>query len=1261
MPADPPAARWQFWIDRGGTFTDIVARRPDGSLATLKLLSENPEQYPDAAVAGMRQLLGLDPEAPITPALVAGVRMGTTVATNALLERKGEPTLLVTTHGFRDALRIAYQNRPRLFDRHIVLPEMLYSAVVEADERVDADGSVVRPLDEAALEAALRAQHAAGLRSVAIVFMHGWRHHAHERAAARLARAVGFSQVATSHQTSPLMKFVSRGDTTVVDAYLTPILRRYVDQVAAQMPGVPLLFMQSSGGLTDALAFQGKDAILSGPAGGIVGMARTAELDHRHHAGVGRDAPVRVIGFDMGGTSTDVSHYAGQFEREFETQVAGVRLRAPMMSIHTVAAGGGSILRFDGARLRVGPDSAGATPGPASYRRGGPLALTDANVMVGKLQPAHFPRVFGPGADEPLDAEVVRTRFQAMAAPLGRTPEALAHGFISIAVQQMAGAIKKISVARGYDVTRYTLQCFGGAGGQHACGVADALGIARVLVHPLAGLLSAYGMGLADQAALRERALELPLAPAQVPALRAALGELARAAADELRAQRAEAGAIETHQRVHLRYEGTDSALVVPLPSDTLDDAGLVDAARRGFEAAYRQRFAFLMPDKPLVVEAVSVEAVAAGVAPPEAEQPLQPPRSVPRRATVRIYTAGIDGTPAWHEAALIDRAELRCGDRVEGPAIIAEQNATTVVEPGWVAGVTALDHLVLERATPRATCIVAGTTVDPVLLEVFNHLFMNIAEQMGLQLQNTASSVNIKERLDFSCALFDGAGNLIANAPHMPVHLGSMGESIKTVIRRNADTMQRGDVYVLNDPYHGGTHLPDVTVITPVYLDGHAAPLFYVGSRGHHADIGGITPGSMPPFSTRIEEEGVQIDNVKLVDRGRLREREILELLGSGPHPSRNPQQNLADLKAQVAANEKGAQELRRMVGEYGLAVVQAYMQHVQDNAEESVRRAITQLAARAAARPLGAPHGARSPEGSRPAWDDPAPDRDGRFTLPLDNGAQVQVAVHIDAATRSARIDFAGTSPQQANNFNAPTAVAMAAVLYVFRLLVDDDIPLNAGCLKPIEVRIPEGCMLRPAPPASVVAGNVETSTCVTNALIGALGFMGASQCTLNNFTFGNAQYQYYETVSGGSGAGGVFDEAGRLVGGFDGTAVVQTHMSNSRLTDPEVLEWRFPVRLESYAIRPGSGGAGRWRGGDGGVRRLRFLQPMTASILSNGRVHGAFGMAGGSAGAPGINRVLRSDGRVEELGHIGSVQMQAGDIFEIHTPGGGGFGAP
>ena len=1204
-----PSQKWQFWIDRGGTFTDVVGKNPEGQLFTHKLLSENPDHYKDAAVAGIRYLLGLTANQAVTPELVSCVKMGTTVATNALLERKGERTLLVTTRGFRDALRIAYQNRPRLFDRHIALPELLYSQVIEAHERMSAQGQVIEPLDLAHLKGQLQTQWDAGFRSVAIVFMHAYRYTAHEQAAANMAQEMGFTQISTSHQTSPLMKFVSRGDTTVVDAYLSPILRRYVEQVAGQMPGVKLMFMQSSGGLTDAHAFAGKDAILSGPAGGIVGMARTAQA-------AGHD---KVIGFDMGGTSTDVSHFAGSFEREFETQVAGIRMRAPMMSIHTVAAGGGSLLQFDGARLRVGPQSAGAHPGPASYRRGGPLSVTDANVLVGKVQAEFFPAVFGPDGQQSLDAQVVQEKFAVLAAQMQRTPEEVADGFLRIAVQQMANAIKKISVARGYDVTRYTLQCFGGAGGQHACSVADALGMQQVFVHPLAGVLSAYGMGLADQSLIREQAVEVRLTPEAMPLLTGPLLQLAQSAQAELLLQ-AGSGDIQVHQRVHVRYEGSDSALMVSMGS-------MADITER-FENAYRQRFAFLMQGKALMVEAVSVEAVIQGDVTIEIEKILQAPRQAPQRALVRMFSAGSEGQSRWWQAALVVREDLQPGDVIPGPAIIAEKNATTVVEPGWQAQVTALDHLLLQRVEPRQTQHAAGTSVDPVLLEVFNNLFMNIAEQMGLQLQNTAYSVNIKERLDFSCALFNAQGNLIANAPHMPVHLGSMGESIQTVIRENQGTMQPGDVFVLNDPYHGGTHLPDVTVITPVYLGAATSPEFYVGSRGHHADIGGTTPGSMPPFSTSIEEEGVQINNVKLVVQGVLQEQAMLDLLASGRYPSRNPQQNMADLRAQLAANEKGLQELRKMVSEFGLEVVQAYMHHVQDNAEESVRRVITRM-------------------------------KNGSFIFPLDNGAQIQVAVRVNAQERSAQIDFTGTSLQQSNNFNAPTAVCMAAVLYVFRSLVNDDIPLNAGCLKPLEVIIPPGCMLNPNFPASVVAGNVETSTCITNALFGALGVMAGSQPTMNNFTFGNAKYQYYETISGGSGAGVMLGAMGQVQSGFAGTSVVQTHMTNSRLTDPEILEFRFPVRLESYALREGSGGAGQWPGGQGGVRCIRFLEPMTASILSNGRIHPAFGMAGGMPGAPGINRVQRKDGSFEMFGHIAQVEMAAGDIFEIHTPGGGGYG--
>ena len=1197
---------WQFWIDRGGTFTDIVARKPDGGLLTHKLLSENPEQYSDAAVAGIRHLLGLAPGDAIPVAAIEAVKMGTTVATNALLERKGEPTALAITRGFRDALRIAYQNRPRLFDRHIVLPELLYRHVIEVDERVGAHGEVLTPINEAATRAALQLAYDQGLRSLAIVFMHGYRYSEHEAAAERIARAIGFTQVSVSHKVSPMMKLVARGDTTVVDAYLSPILRRYVDQVANQMPDVNLQFMQSNGGLTNARTFQGKDSILSGPAGGIVGMVRASQL-------AGFD---KVIGFDMGGTSTDVSHFSGEFERVFETQVAGVRMRAPMMSIHTVAAGGGSILHFDGSRYRVGPDSAGANPGPASYRRGGPLAVTDCNVMLGKVQSAHFPKVFGADASEALDPDTVCIKFLEMAQRIGQAtgatpaPEQVAEGFIQIAVGNMANAIKQISVQRGHDVTEYALTSFGGAGGQHACLVADALGMKTVFVHSLAGVMSAYGMGLADQSAMREAAVELRLADIDHDELTARLAALGQGVVDELAGQGVANERIGLVRRVHLRYEGTDSAIIV-----LFDDAARMKVQ---FDAAYKKRFSFLMPTKALVVEAVSVEAIGASDAPAESVAAAAPRKGgLAADETVRMFSAG-----AWHATGLYKRASIRIGDLIAGPAIIAEDNATTVVEPGWQAEVTPHNHLVLTRveALPERRAI--GTSADPVMLEIFNNLFMSIAEQMGLRLQNTAYSVNIKERLDFSCALFDASGNLIANAPHMPVHLGSMGESIKTVMTANAGSMRPGDVFMLNDPYHGGTHLPDVTVISPVFDEAGQSILFYVGSRGHHADIGGTTPGSMPPDSVVIEQEGVLIDNFKLVDGadGLLRDTEARALLGGARYPARNPDQNMADLRAQVAANQKGVDELRKMVAHFGLDVVQAYMGHVQDNAEEAVRRVITAL-------------------------------KDGQYTCLLDNGAQIQVAIRVNQAARSAEIDFTGTSSQLPNNFNAPSAVCMAAVLYVFRTLVDDEIPLNAGCLKPLHVIIPPGSMLNPHYPASVVSGNVETSTCITNALYGALGVMAASQGTMNNFTFGNAKYQYYETISGGSGAGE----------GYDGTDVVQTNMTNSRLTDPEILEFRFPVRLESYEIRPDSGGKGRWRGGNGGVRKVRFLEPMTAAILSNNRIHAPFGMAGGNPGATGINTVVRADGRIEQLAHIGKTDMAAGDMFVVETPGGGGYGKP
>ncbi|HEX7006035.1 MAG TPA: hydantoinase B/oxoprolinase family protein [Alphaproteobacteria bacterium] len=1194
---------WQFWIDRGGTFTDVVARRPDGRIVTHKLLSDNPERYEDAALQGIREVLGLGPGAPIPAEAVEAVKMGTTVATNALLERKGERTVLVITGGFGDALRIGYQNRPRLFDRHIRLPERLYERVVEVDERLDAEGSVLRPLDLAGARAELEAAYQAGMRSAAIVFMHGYRYPAHEAAVAALAREIGFTQVSASHVTSPLMKLVSRGDTTVVDAYLSPILRRYVDRVAGELGDVRLMFMQSNGGLVDARFFQGKDSILSGPAGGIVGAVRTAAM-------AGFD---KIIGFDMGGTSTDVSHYAGEFERAFETQVAGVRMRAPMMQIHTVAAGGGSILVFDGTRYRVGPESAGANPGPACYRRGGPLTVTDCNVMLGRVQPDFFPKVFGPDADQPLDAAIVRDKFAALAEEIARatgdrrTPVEVAEGFLSIAVANMANAIKEISIQRGYDVTEYTLCCFGGAGGQHACLVADALGITRIFIHPLAGVLSAYGMGLADMAVMRQRAVEAELNEALVADLDAAFDELAADGRAEMARQGVAEERTTVQRRVHLRYSGTDSPLVVPF--------GSKDEIVAAFEAAHRQRYGFVVPDRALVVEAISAEVIGAS---DSAEDPILPLDGIepsPPVGWARVRMAG-----AEHDTPIYDRASLRPGNRLCGPAIVAEATGTTVIEPGWQAEVTGRDHLILTRVVPLERVAAVGTAVDPVMLEIFNNLFMSIAEQMGSVLENTSYSVNMKERLDFSCAIFDREGQLIANAPHMPVHLGSMDESVHAIIRQRAGSMNPGDVYVLNAPYNGGTHLPDVTVVTPVFDEAGRSILFYVAARGHHADIGGKTPGSMPPDSKTVDEEGVLIDNFLLVDRGRFREAELLALLASGRYPARNPAQNVADLKAQIAACEKGVQELRRMVEHFGLDVVHAYMGHVQDNAEEQVRRVLGVL-------------------------------KDGHFVYEMDDGSQIAVSISVDRQARSAVVDFTGTSPQQPTNFNAPAPVCRAAVLYVFRTLVDDDIPMNAGCLKPIKLIIPEGSMLNPRYPAAVVAGNVETSQYITDALYGALGVMAGAQGTMNNFTFGDDQYQYYETVCGGSGAGP----------DFDGTDAVHTHMTNTRLTDPEVLEWRFPVLLEAFRIRRGSGGRGRHRGGNGVVRRIRFLKPMTAAILSSHRRVPPFGAAGGEPGAVGRNWVERTDGTRLELSGTAQVEMGAGDVFVVETPGGGGFGVP
>ncbi len=1221
-PATTTAGAWEFWIDRGGTFTDVVGRRPDGRVVTHKLLSENPAAYPDAAVAGIRALLGVSANEPIPREAIGAVKMGTTIATNALLERTGARTLLLITRGFADALRIGYQARSQIFARRIVKPDMLYDRVVEVAERVRVDGTVEQELDLAAVRPELAQARAEAFDSVAIVLMHAYRHPAHEQQLARLARDLGFPQVSVSHEVSSLIKLVGRGDTTVVDAYLSPILRRYVGQVAAEIGGdgadaTRLMFLMSSGGLTSAELFAGKDAILSGPAGGVVAMAQTAQ-----EAGF-----TKVIGFDMGGTSTDVSHFAGTYERAFETDVAGVRMRAPMMLIHTVAAGGGSALHFDGSRFRVGPDSAGADPGPACYRRGGPLTITDANVMLGKLQPQFFPAIFGGTGDQPLDAARVREAFGALARDVGdgRTREEIADGFIRIATTNMANAIKKISVQRGYDVTEYVLNAFGGAAGQHACLVADELGITTALIHPFSSLLSAYGMGLAEIRATRQQSLEAPFG-APCPSgtlsdLATTAGRLAADAADEVAAQSVDPRDVVV--RAHIRYSGTDNALEVP--AGTADRDGAVDlrgaaAMVADFERAHRARFGFFDRARSLVLEAVSVEAVGGGARathdrPPTPEGPVDRHGRPRATGSARFFSHG-----RWHDAPVHLRDQLRSGDQVTGPALVIEAHQTVVVEPGWVARLTAADEIILQRVDPVEREQAFGTTADPVLLEVFNNLFMSIAEQMGVALQKTAYSVNIKERLDFSCAVFAADGSLVANAPHMPVHLGSMDRAVETVIRRTTGRLRPGDVFAINAPYDGGTHLPDITVCTPVFHESGDELLFWVAARGHHADVGGISPGSMSPDATTIDQEGVYLDVFQLVEEGRFREAELIELLTGARHPVRNPTQNVNDLKAQVAANEKGVTELRRMVRHFSLPVVQAYMQHVQDNAAESVRRLIDRL-------------------------------HDCEFRYEMDQGTVIAVRISVDRDRREATVDFTGTSPQQPTNFNAPEPVTRAAVLYVFRAMVDDEIPMNAGCLRPIPIILPRRSLLSPEYPAAVVAGNVETSQAVTNALFGALGSLSAAQGTMNNLNFGNERYQYYETICSGAPAGP----------GFDGVDAVQTHMTNTRLTDPEVLELRCPVVLEDFHIRTGSGGRGRWHAGDGVSRTIRFLEPMTVTILSGHRRVAPFGLAGGLPGEVGRNWVRRAAGSVAALAGCAKVEVLVGDAVTVETPTGGGYGAP
>ena len=1199
--------KWQFWIDRGGTFTDIIGRNPAGKIITHKLLSENARQYQDAAIQGIRDLLRLKEGDVIPIDNIESIKMGTTVATNALLERKGENTLLAITSGFADILRIGYQQRPKLFSLDINLPDMLYSKIIEIEERVDVNGKILTKLDTLKSEKLLKSAFNEGYKSIAIVLLHGYRYQDHENKLKLIAKEIGFKQISVSHNVSPLMKIIPRGDTTVVDAYLSPILRRYVAQVKNALgsdknDSGKLKFMQSNGGLTDANYFQGKDAILSGPAGGVVGMVKTGEK-------VGLN---KLIGFDMGGTSTDVCHFNGEYERTLETEVAGVRLRSPMMLINTVAAGGGSILNFDGSRYRVGPDSAGANPGPACYRNGGPLTVTDCNVMIGKLSPDFFPKVFGPNANQKLDSRIVFKKFKALAKEISLStnklisPEEVAEGFLSIAVESMANAIKKISVQRGYDVSDYALSCFGGAGGQHACLVADSLGIKQIHLHQYAGVLSAYGIGLADSSTINDLAVELALDEEIINSLSISFKELENSGKKELISQNLNEKLFVYFDRVYLRYKDSDSSLAV-----RFDD---YKSMKSSFENTHKARFGFISPEKTLIIESIQVEVSCQSEQFDLEEIPIQALKT----KTLTSNDVFIGGET--QQTIFYNRSDIASNDLIFGPAVIIESTSTIVIEPGWQGCLNDKNDLILERTEKIKRASAIGTNVDPVMLEIFNNLFMSVAEQMGTVLENTASSVNIKERLDFSCALFSPTGDLVANAPHVPVHLGSMSESIKTIIRENFDTMSRGDAFLINAPYNGGTHLPDITLIKPVYDENSEKVIFYVATRGHHADIGGTVPGSAPANSSHVKEEGILIDNFTLVSKGVFLEKEIYDLLSSGEYPARNIQQNIADLKAQVAAAEKGSQELLKVIKNYGLGVVHAYMKHVQDNAEESVRRVLDVLI-------------------------------DSSFTYKMDDGNQVSVAISVDKIERSATIDFTGTSEQHPGNYNAPSAICYAAVLYVFRCLVDDDIPLNAGCLKPLNLIIPKRSMINPEYPAAVIAGNVETSQYIVDALLGALGVVAASQGTMNNFIWGNDRVQNYETICGGSGAS--INQ--------DGCSAVHTHMTNSRLTDPEVLEWRFPVRLESFSIRKKSGGSGLKSGGDGVDRRLRFLEPMTVNIITGHRVVPPYGLAGGNSGALGKNYVIHLDNSITELKTKGQIEVVKDDIFVLKTPGGGGFGKP
>ena len=1224
--------------------------------------------------------------------------MGTTIGTNALLERKGARTVLVTTQGFADVVRIGYQNRPNIFALEIKLPHALYEQVVEFQERIHANGEIAQIANTGKLKNELKAAFDRGIESCAIALLHGYKYPEHELLAASIAAQVGFKQISLSHDCAALMKYVSRTDTTLVDAFLTPLLKNYIRSLEKDLGRKRLFFMQSNGGLSESSLFRGKDSILSGPAGGLIGAVKAAEK-------CGFD---QLITFDMGGTSTDVAHFSGQFDYVYDTELSGVRIRAPMMDIHTVAAGGGSILSFDGSRLLVGPESAGARPGPMSYRRGGPLTITDVNLLLGRIRRQHFPKIFGANNDEPLDIDSVVIAFDKLSKQISRdtdvptSAEEIAFGFLQIAVSKMSNAIKQVSVQRGHDARQCALVCFGGAGAQVACMIADQLGIKSILIHPLAGLLSAYGIGQADRRLVKDIDVNLDLMSLNYHKLHADIEhtreQMAHALAEKGIAIRDQ----ELSVQALLRMEGSDYTLAVPFSDHR--------AMAESFSKRHQQRFGFTDDARKVFLQSLSIQLIGKTISEQQrvgtsslalqdrsgrdarapghddiSRRAAGAPRdddtsaSGENRSSVsgeisdasshsiiggektdassqrivgggaldadavelqQIYTNG-----AWQAARIIKRGSLPKGELLKGPLLIVEEHTTTVVDAGWNLEVIKDGSLILtpgqretfdtapriqaeqHRAEFYKTGEHSGSAraarafkPDPVTLELFNNLFRFIAEQMGITLQNTSYSVNIKERLDFSCALFDGDGNLIANAPHMPVHLGSMGESVKNLIETHRDNILPGDVYATNDPYSGGTHLPDITVITPAFDPSGKRIIFYVASRGHHADIGGISPGSMPSDSTSIDQEGILLKQELLVRDYHFREEEMIALLRSGDFPSRNPPQNIADLKAQVAANTCGINEMNSLIQKWEEETVVAYLHHVQRNAAECVRRTIKNL-------------------------------KSGSFSCTMDDGSVIAVKIDINALDSSAHIDFTGTSPQTSSNINAPLAVCKAAVLYVFRTLVKEDIPLNAGCFEPLRLTVPEGCLLNPSYPAAVVAGNVETSQVIVDTLYGALGIMASAQGTMNNLSFGNERYQYYETICGGTGAGD----------GFNGAGPVQSHMTNSRLTDPEVLESLFPVILEYFRERPNSGGKGAHHGGCGAARKIRFKESMTASILSNRRSTEPHGLRGGEPGLPGRNVLSKPNGKTQVLGANAKILLQAGDCLEIETPGGGGFGEP